>query len=81
MCKKCEVSITEQVAALAQDASCTKCRGRGWVPVGPGYTENGQYRGKTGVCFACRGRKVVTAADVRRNQYYHAHYWNPPVVA
>lgn len=78
MCKQCDVMISERVASLAQDACCDKCNGRGWVPVGRGVIENGQYRGKTGMCFACRGRKVVTAADVRRNTYYYAHYYNPP---
>jgi hypothetical protein len=39
---------------------CDRCYGKGWVTVGPGYVENGVYKGATGICYRCRGAKQVT---------------------
>lgn len=49
------------------------CGGRGVKAIGPGYVENGVFKGATGKCYRCGGKGYVTEKDIRRNRYYDAH--------
>jgi hypothetical protein len=51
---------------------CHKCGGRGVVCFG-GAVVNGRYTGKSGTCYACKGKGWQDKSDERRNAYYWNH--------
>lgn len=48
---------------------CYQCNGSGLFFMGGG-TVNGKFTGKTGKCYRCGGKGVISAADEKRNEYY-----------
>jgi hypothetical protein len=56
-------------AARNVEVDCPACNGTG-KHHGPGYVENGVFKGKVGTCYRCNGKGKQNDADRRRNWGY-----------
>lgn len=79
LCRGCRIEVEPGGSGYCVDCSpdriedCGRCNGTG-VYRGAGYVENGVFKGYTGVCFRCKGRRQVrhavnVAGERGRGQY------------